>query len=58
MDVNTSNPPAVVLVEQPSEVLRIMQDGTFMRGSVPVSDLSKDELIKLVHDLVDLIRKK
>ena len=38
-------------------VLTITPEGIMMRRGKPINDCSKDELIELVTDLVDLFRK-
>ena len=46
------------VIKQPKPVLTIMADGKIMRGDAPIESLSKEQLIVVVNELIDLIRKK
>lgn len=47
-----------VRIPESKVVMRITADGKKMRGDKELKDLTRDELLMLVDDLVDLIRKR
>jgi hypothetical protein len=64
MDMN--QPPAIywttdangLTIKQPKPVVTITAAGQVMRGDAPLESLSKEQLIVVVNELIDLIRRR
>lgn len=53
----TTTDQNVVRFPTPREVLRITPEGQVQRNGVPLEELSKDELLVVVREMIDLVRK-
>lgn len=56
--ITTTTSGAITFAPTPSKiVLTITDDGAIKRGETRIEDLDRDELLAVVRELVDLIRK-